>query len=66
MIVGRCEKKKKFLRSILAPETSRNCLDHLSTLKDNCSALDKPRELKLEPPENEDSEHVFKIFLASL
>jgi hypothetical protein len=51
------------MRSVSVPETSRkNCLDRFSTLKDNCSAQDKFRELKLVSlgsSGNKDSEYVF-------
>jgi hypothetical protein len=54
---------KPLARSILAPEAAWIVF---STLNDDFLAQDKSRDLKLEPYGNEDSEYVFKSFLACL
>ncbi len=57
---NRCLKtRKRNTRSILAPETGRNCSDWFFRLNDDFLAQDRPRELKLvslKPPGNEDFE----------
>ncbi len=58
--------KKRFAMSIVVPETIRNLFDNSNG---DCSALERPRELKLvslEPPVNEKSEYLNKIVLSCL
>ncbi len=60
--------RKRSRRSFASPETGRNCSNFFFlALNDDCSAQDRPRELKLlslKPPGKKDSEYVFEIIFS--